>query len=877
MTQQLLLKPLGLITQPNKLGTIPQGALALADQCYMRQPGTIENAYTYTQVSPGSLLANANGPAFVVPTDDKYAYYSYNNSIGSRFWAFVDFTNTSTWPFGGEFAFSDELGLAQTIDVTGRYGTTINRNRLLVTGANGTYVYDIPTHSTTRSAGMPQPAVINVDGSSVVGLALPPNTHCMYTAVFVRRFSDGYELVSPPALAQEAANYSSTDTHSVQMTVWCGSGSGLDGYMQAGDILQIYRTKSQSYNSTTKVYTNTGSDYLLAIEYTLKAADITADSVSLTDNCPDASLGEALYTNQGVKTADGVALPAPTAKVITTFKGYTFYMNRKDPPKFTLRSPVWWGQMLDGATGVDATTRATGIGERSFKANSTSGSAVLSSISAADIVGIKVGQQLSFGAVGIPQFANVIAVGASSITLDANATSTTTATNFAVDDVIEVNGRKFPIGFPSRISQYIQSSSFDVGRIAFYCLNFVNSQPGAANLGPSAVPAQNVDCFYERLIDQIGSITIRATNGANWVPAFPKLELGETAKTFASTQVANGISWSEQNQPENVPPLNTAFCGSGEIYAAYATRDCIWIFCSDGLWRLSGTGGSAGAEGFDWRIDPVDSTLIIAGPQAGCVLRDMVFAYTNRGLVQVSSDGTIKELTLGRVDDRLPGAPFSAPTWVTSTALFLVADETNDEVWMRETITPGNRVWIYNYINDALTNDFVGIDQVSSGSGDAVLGGCYSRYLQATVFFNSTRRWLSSPNNATTRKRMDFKFQTLLGDDPFVTRMWQQVELAAYFPALGSCTVQLLANGDIRPPLTVNAGQACGARVIVSGVTTSEIDALMGRTSWSIPRNAPAISNTLGLEFFVSSVTVPVLVQGVAAKFVDLTEQRSRR
>lgn len=861
MTQQLVLRPLGIISQPNKLGTIPQGALQLADQCYMRQPGTIENANGYVQAGD-SILANASGTSFVAPSDGQYVYFN-EISGGSRFSGWVDVTNNASYPFGFD-NFRDESGGAQSIDSTGRFGTTVNRSRLLVTAVNGTFVYDLPTHSLTRSAGMPQPQLFFA--GSATGVAVPGTSHVMYTGLYIRRFSDGYELIGIPAMAIEWTN-GGTSGNSVQVQ-FALSSLALDGYIKAGDVFQLYRTKSQTYNTATSTYTNTGSDYYLVTEYTMTSTDITNGGATVTDNVPDAALGEALYTNAGVKTQDGLALPSPTAKAICSFKGYTFFFNRKDTPKVSLRAPVWWGYMDTATAGVDASTRQYGIGARALTGNTTNGSPTLASVSAANLVGIVPGQvNRSVG--NIPFGAKVISVGASSITFDHNATATTTGAFIQIDDVLEVNGTTLDVGESANLANLVNTTPY----FAAVALNYIIPSLGTTTAPPDSVPAAPIDLFYLRLSDQTGNITIRATNGKNYTPQLP--EISATVQTFTPTQVPNGLSWSEQNQPENVPPLNTAFCGNGEIYAAYPTRDCIWIFCSDGLYRLSGTGGSAGAEGFDWRIDPVDSTLIIAGPQAGCVLRDMVFAYTNRGLVQINSDGTIKELTLGRVDDRLPGQPWSTPSWSTTNAMFLVADETNDEIWMKETLTPGNRVWIYNYINDCFTNDFIGTDTTTTGN--SILSGCYSRYLQSTTWLSQTQGFLVAPTNGTARKLFDFKFQPLLGTDPFSTRMWQQAEIACSFPANGNVTVNCYANGDIRAPLTYNQGQFCGQRTIVSGVTTTEVDALQGRTSWSIPRNSPAIANTMSLEFRAVSGTSPVLIDGIAAKFVDLTEQRSRR
>lgn len=353
------------------------------------------------------------------------------------------------------------------------------------------------------------------------------------------------------------------------------------------------------------------------------------------------------------------------------------------------------------------------------------------------------------------------------------------------------------------------------------------------------------------------SLTLRATNGQNYSPQLPLLAAGVPVKTITETARPNGVSWSEQNQPERVPPANVLPVGLGEIYAAFSTRDALWIFASDGLWRLSGTGGSV-ADGYDWRVDPVDSTLSISGPQAGCVLRDAVFAYTNRGFVRIDSAGNISEISMGRCNDLMPGPPWSLPTWSATKSMWMFADETHDEIYFTVGVQSTERVYVYNTLTDAFT--YLVVETLVTSRTPT--HGAYVRTSEENIFAQVA----SSPSvigrSGGSYAPFAFNFQPVGGDNPFVMRHWQVANFI------------LQQAGAAQPVTPVINGTALASTV----TPTLMGDSGQQRVSVGIPRNSPAISNQIavGLQN-TSTASTGRRFLALALDYVDMTDQRRKR
>lgn len=842
MSQQIIVKPLGIITQPNKLGSIPAGALSKADNAYMRSPGTIESAKAWSTLStvPGGSAVDR-----VYTTAVGQFILAVYRSGGS--W------NYGWYPAAGGAAtysgsLSDEFSESPDIDDSGRFSFLTYRSRTFLLGIYGMLVWDYESPTSSAEASPRRPGHVQPTYISSTTLttgqpgALEDGRYCHATAIFRRKYADGYELVSAPCASIMIYAYPGGGKVNIQFFVTYSASAKP----KAGDICEIYRTRSQPYLSV-----NTGSDFLRSTSYVLTTADVATNFFSVIDTVPDGGLSESLYTNSGVKGASSAAFPPHGAKCMASFRGHAFYANTIDQAVVSFRVPVSW-LFYGNGNQVPAYYRANGIGQRLVRGDSTLGNATLINVPAVDIVGIKIGQ---VSGSSVYSGGVVTAVGASSVTFNVTAASTLVATSVAVVDAIEFGENASTITVKAdsidSVASYVAVGFFDVAHMSN--IDRVIPQPDAVVSGVFANTAPSdkfsISILYRQKTTPI-SLSIRATNGDNFDPKLPRIELAEAARTFSPTSRLSGIYWSEKEQPENCPPLNIDNVGKGEIYACVSTRDALWFFCSDGLWRLSGTGGAAG-QGFDWRIDPVDSTLVIAGPQAACALRDMVYAYTNRGLVSITSAGTVTELSKGRIEDVLPDKTWSAPSFTSTNSVFLVADLDNDEVVLKESTATGNRIWLYNIHTDAFTQ------MATSAPANH---GCYSAAAGAVVLaiVDGTGGSLVQPS-ASAYASMDLKFQPVYGDNPFEQHHWRKIEPA--FNTAGSATCVA----------SVNSFGSIGSRAL-----TDSGEPVYARTGFTVPRNAPAVSNNIAVGLTVTS-TALVKLQGISIDYAAVTDQRRGR
>jgi hypothetical protein len=839
MTQQLILRPQGLVTQPSYIGLEP-GAMFTAIGLYIRSPGLIENAFAWKD---SASVVSAGGNVFIVaPLGTQTLIINPDQtplSSATNWWYQWNLQTTGALQ-GSSQQLRDENSRGCVIDETARFSRITMRGRTLINGRYGVLAWDSvsPTSTaerTARRAGMLPPTLTYSRPSSAgAGIAVPANNALHATAVLRRKFSDGYEIVSAPSPAQ----YCTYDT--VAYNIEHNVSLRASGYRRVGDVVEIYRTRCQlATPDASKI--NTGPDYYLACTRTLTSADVTAGSVTIIDTVPDTNLGEALYTNSGVKGADSLSLPPPTCKCMAVFKGYAFFGNRTDPPVYSFRIPAIWDDMGTGATGAAGPSRKAGVGYRTVSGTATIGSNVITAVSAADIVGIVVGQAVSSSI----RFTGgtVTAVSATTITLSNNATSSGAETTI-LGDMISINGSLIYAGTANEFSSNVQTSGVEETYTSMLDRVYGVTVPAAAR--PMTVPADNT---FISVLFEYGSngltLSLKATNGANYVPALPSMT--STAQDFTHTPVPNGISWSELNQPENCPPLNTAYVGSGEIYAMAATRDALWIFASDGLWRLSGTGGVAGS-GYDWRIDPVDSTLIISGPQAFCVLRDTVYAYTNRGLVAIDSSGNVGEISNGRIGDFLPGPMWITPVWNNATSMYMVADETNDEVLLKEPLISAY-FYRYNILTDTLVQDTASSGFTNSGHG------AYSRTLELPLIGLGTN--VVRTVDTTARVGFNIVYRPVFVTSNFTLKHWRVVDLSTSSTG-GSSVIDCYCNG-------VFIGRGTSA----------------ARLGFTIARNCPAVGNLITLRLVSDPLSatpgVRTVLQASALKYDEFTEQRKVR
>src|SRR3982751_2595397 len=745
--RQTVLKPLGLVTRPNELGQYPAGALAVADNMLFRAQGQMQVSKT---TSGTQTLGNANDVVRKLFPLDSGIIWSASRSAA----------NVWTMGFGASFGtVPTAMSLVGLFSNTGFIAPIRMREHFLVNGLTNVIVSDVMAPASAadrafRMAGMPQAGVSLFSAVTAAAGAVLNNTTVGYCVLFRRDFANGYSVVSTPSLICRYVNTSGA-TVNVALKVSWSSAAGI----AAGDLIEVYRTDAvQAALSTT----DPGTTCQLVLSYTISAADIAATFTTVTDTQAPGSLGETygreLYTNPGQQGALAANRQPNISKLMSQYKGYAFYANVTERPIWTFQVP---GGINDSALDLAAGDyeRTYGIGNRTITATTTLGNATVTAVSAAHLQGIKVGQLLHFGSGGsFPSNAftvQSINTGAGTITFTGVATAGVVGATLQLTDQFQIDGGTFPITGLGTMMAALSG----LGNYELTC-----DQTVAAYTGIDTLAASGFTCTVEPSRPCFATtITIRATNGANYQPPIP--EFTATVKTFTQTPRPNMLQWSHEQQPEHAPPSNTAFVGAGSIIGLASTRDALWIFCTDGLFRLSGGGGQL-------RLDQLDTTLVLSAPQCAAVLRDSVYAYTNRGLVRIADDGfdELSDLTIG---DRLVG-----PAYVETAALIVERDETFDEIHVIDTGVSGGPPVQYLYATvykawsklgfptvTALAYQRIPTNPATQASGWMVigqspLGGVLPQY---ALFYQ---------NAAAVNLTAVAAYQPFYADDPMLLKHW---------------------------------------------------------------------------------------------------------
>lgn len=819
---ELIIKPAGIITQPNQIGEWPKGAMSSCADWVFRAPGRLRRA----RLKDSAYISFATGYVNHLLYSTRYQTLSLSRTTSTSWnvdWIIQDYASRART----SVALTNVSG-SDDFSTTGNLFAVTSRGRTLVNGERiDPICFDYENPSTTgertpRKAGLGQPD-IGFGNQVVPGQAINHQTAVTYAYVIKRKFSDGYEIQSRPSMFITTGNILvSPEPMNMQVYAYFLYTGAL-----AGDWLQLYR--SQALPFTTE-YVDPGATLYKVQEYQLTSTDISNGYKMLEDHAlasdvgdPLGGLGEELYTNPFLGgLAATVNDPPPSCKCMAVFRGRTWFANLRFMGKVTLSFRGPFGDYLDTAE-----ERRGGLGQRSFVATRSSGSPTLTAISATEILGLAVGQSVS-GVSGIPANTTITAVGATSITMSANATSSAAGDTYHASDRIEILGSITPV---TTLNQSYQQFRKTTSR------TFNSGIDGTAQM-----PGLEMQLHLDRYVST-ETFTVRATRGNLYDPVLPLLS--ETALEFPNTTKTNAVMYSIAQRPEAVPPNNELQVGSGDILAMVATRDALWFFCTDGLWRLSGT--VTAQDGIpDIRVDPIDPKLVIAGPRAWCTIRDRIFAYTNRGLVEIDGDA-VYERTTGIIGDLLPGAVYSE-----AVTPFLTANENQDEVWIMGAHATYNFIYSLRYGGFVTASQFSG---AKTGIQFATTDTMAFAYGNASTSLDSYRE-----SNTSTIAAASWQLQPVFGDRPDSIKQWQEMVLIT--TPESTAVWSPIYNGVVQ-------GESYLARAITNNVDK--------RVSAGIPRNAPAVAGALAVGLSVNSSSL-LEIEAVSLGYVVLaTEQQMVR
>jgi hypothetical protein len=189
----------------------------------------------------------------------------------------------------------------------------------------------------------------------------------------------------------------------------------------------------------------------------------------------------------------------------------------------------------------------------------------------------------------------------------------------------------------------------------------------------------------------------------------PDISVGGTI--LATQSKSHYVYYSRPNEPEAVPDQSFVAVGTpGEsVYALCTLRDSLFVFKSDGLYRITGSTAN------DIRVELFDQTVRMSSGQVQSVASagNQVFAVTNQGVVAVTESGC--SIISGAISDIIQpwtqtslsfsvgiGGPYSITAWASDLErkyFLLLSDPANSS-------TSGyasQRLLEYNFVNQAWT------------------------------------------------------------------------------------------------------------------------------------------------------------------------------
>lgn len=140
--------------------------------------------------------------------------------------------------------------------------------------------------------------------------------------------------------------------------------------------------------------------------------------------------------------------------------------------------------------------------------------------------------------------------------------------------------------------------------------------------GPGAFPGQ----ILLEAITYAGATTVTSVSvAANW-------RIGNATVQ----QAYNLLAFSKEGRPDAVPPANRltiSVDSSLEVWRTVPLRDFLYIFTSQGVFRVSGD------DATNFSVELHDSTAKIVGPQMIAVVDDRIYAWCTQGICAIDASG----------------------------------------------------------------------------------------------------------------------------------------------------------------------------------------------------------------------------------------------
>ena len=297
--QSLLLKAKGIYSFPNPLGSVPEGALSLAQNAVIDRDDTIETR-------------RGNKQYGITLTSPFQAMYNFNTTLmgwdGTNFW--YDSDAAGTW-----------------VMLTGNYAAPTSTYRIKGVEASSNLYFSTSTgvigltapNSTLYPSGVPFPLDSSATLNAVSGAFLTASNTVGYRMTLGYTDTNNNLHISAPAQRLVISNPTGGSASTVTVK-WYIPPTAVVGW-----FYQLYRTKLSAFVSGVAI--DPGDECYLVVQKILSSTDISNGYITYTDQTPDVLLGQTLYTNPSQQTIAGANYQPPLAKDMVFYKGNLLYAN----------------------------------------------------------------------------------------------------------------------------------------------------------------------------------------------------------------------------------------------------------------------------------------------------------------------------------------------------------------------------------------------------------------------------------------------------------------------------------------------------------------------------------------------------------------------
>lgn len=616
--KDVFFRPVGLVLDPSER-LAPQGSLRRAENVVLRRQGILEPR-------PGfkSLYAAGDGTppqGYIVRR-----LFSYAEKL------LVSALSGSTWAHYWSSSFATAItGIGSP--PTGRYQKSATMRKSLYT-TSGTGIKKLTSSSDTaaESAGVEiMQGVLSHVARTGSESVLANGKQVAYRYVLRRTDANLYILRSAPTAWTQIVNTHATDGRDVQIIV------PLATTNVAGDVIEVYRSLA------TTPPTEPNDELYLAQEYVVTSGDVSATYATITDRLPEDLLGAALYANAtelGVSASKEVP---PVSRDLAPFGGCMFYAYTTSRQRILALLKIAFGETDIAADLVveNGLTCAPSslIGYTNGSPVVTSGFGTFGASVRVGMVLVEAGRDPETAGIDFAAGTTIVSVDSpTQVTVSTNALANGVAKTVTFCDIVTLNATKFYAWTsnsatkrcffaekPDATLAGIDATFADVyctRRIAANLAYVVNVNTTAALPKVSAVPQDSGAflTFEERALGG-STFTLIMTPRTMWDRDYG------VSLTSAADENVNRLMWSAPDEPEAVPLVNYTPVGDArkEIIRIVPTRDALFIFKQDGVWRLTGTYPS-------FRVDNQDPILLLAEDGVD-VFEDQIVAWTDRGVV----------------------------------------------------------------------------------------------------------------------------------------------------------------------------------------------------------------------------------------------------